>query len=32
LTFLGEVLGRDRKAIRDLVSDWEKDTPVDALH
>lgn len=32
LSFLGEVLGIDRKAIRDLVSDWERDTPVDALH
>ncbi len=32
LAFLGEVLDRDRKAIRDLVSDWEKDAQVDALH
>lgn len=32
LSFLGEVLGRDRKAMRDLVSDWEKDAQVDAVH
>ncbi len=32
LSFLGEVLGRDRKAIGDLVSDWERDAPVNALH
>ena len=32
LSFLGEVLGRDRKTIRDLVSDWERDAPVNALH
>jgi Zn-dependent peptidase ImmA (M78 family)/transcriptional regulator with XRE-family HTH domain len=31
LAFLGEVLDRDRKAIRDLVSDWEKDAQVDAI-
>ncbi len=32
LPFLGEVLGKDRKAMRDLISDWEQDTQVDALH
>jgi Zn-dependent peptidase ImmA (M78 family)/transcriptional regulator with XRE-family HTH domain len=32
MSFLGEVLGRDRKAMRDLISDWEKDIQVDAVH
>lgn len=32
LPFLQEVLGRDRKAVRDLVSDWEQDAQIDAVH
>ncbi|MEJ2325951.1 MAG: ImmA/IrrE family metallo-endopeptidase [Chromatiaceae bacterium] len=32
MSFLGEVLGRGRKAMRDLVSDWEQDAQVDAVH
>lgn len=32
LPFLGDVLGKDRKAMRDLVSDWEQDAHVDAVH
>lgn len=32
LSFLGEVLGKDRKAMRDLVSDWEQDAQLDAVH
>ena len=32
LSFLGELLGKDRKAMRDLVSDWEQDAQVDAVH
>lgn len=32
LPFLQEVLGQDRKAVRDLVSDWEQDTQLDAVH
>lgn len=32
LAFLGEVLGKDRQAMRDLVSDWEKDAQADAVH
>jgi len=32
LSFLGEVLAKDRKAMRDLVADWESDSQVDAVH
>lgn len=32
LPFLGEVLDKDRKAMRDLVTDWEQDAQVDAVH
>lgn len=31
LAFLGEVLGKDRLAMRDLVADWEQDAQVDAV-
>lgn len=34
LSFIGEVLNKDRKAIRDLVTEWEKeqDVQADAIH
>lgn len=32
LGFLGEVLGKDRRAMRDLAADWEQDVQVDAVH
>ncbi|MBK1725316.1 hypothetical protein CKO23_24710 [Thiocystis violacea] len=32
LAFIGEVLGKDRKVMRDLVSDWEQDAQLDAVH
>jgi hypothetical protein len=32
LAFLQEVLGQDRRAVRDLVADWEQDSQLDAVH